>query len=335
MHRWGPVFVLMLLLAGCAGQGTNKSIELDQVGDINLGGLSAVKGRVISEELTPLTAALVQVDNFQHATVDESGNFEIDGLPDGRHILYAGAPGYTFVSREIDLVAGVVLQSDFTLAALPSLEPYIEIIVHRGYSFCDTVSLLNAGEDTTCYGLGLNSQDDQSFNVTIGPTWQFVVTEVTWDPNFAQGADAMRVAHAPGPSCSGGNGYQDATPGRNCYGVHMAGRYVKLEGHPGNKSAITMYYDTWQDYRNQKYPDGPFTMWVLPQWAGWGQTVAQERCDTVRSSAWQQGAGCKYGYGVGISTGITINSFVSIFHNHRPPQPNDCCPTTEYTAVEG
>ena len=340
MRAWGPVAVIGIcfasILAGCSSPPAEP--QSVQVGSVQFGaGTAGVRGSVLDSEQLPVEGALAQVDLLSPVAVDPGGVFVISGLAAGDHVIRVGAEGYSVIERPLTLQADQTMDLTFVLEKNLGTEPYLEVFHGRGYSVCDTAQLANFGDNAVAVGpfdcaeMMSGGQDNNVFRREAAASWRFIISEGTWTPSVAYSTDSMRIVHAPGDACSGGGGIQDRSDSF-CYGAAFGETYTKLEAEPG-KTDVNMYYDVWEDKRYLPYPESNFTFHVLAQWTGWGREQLQPHCWWV---PYTQGAhhepGC---YGVGVSTGVSMDVWTSIFHWAKPHQPNECCPTTDYTATEG
>lgn len=107
-----------------------------------------LKGRVFDAQTdAPLQNVVVWIQGTDQTTeTDEEGRFELAGIAAGRHVLCLSAVNYTFVRREIEVVAGS--DQDLTIPMFGGAATYSETVtviapLHRETEPIPTVQTLN------------------------------------------------------------------------------------------------------------------------------------------------------------------------------------------------
>jgi hypothetical protein len=328
------VLLVFIVAAGCVGDGGAASRQTSgppsniyEPGALLAEGGGAITGTVVNEETAPVVGALIGLDATQSTTTDPSGQFSFKAVSPGAHEIQVQAIGYSSIGRAIEVTEGEVLQLTLTLAALPVQEPHLQVIILKGFSICDYMVWVISGRlDDEGVPCDTNNQAQNRFNITVEGTWEFLVAEMKWQGGFAN-SDTFRMFNADDGDCVSGS---------PCYGLKYGRGYIKLEGEPG-PSELNSWYDPWMDDRGPAYPErqnGSFEMFLNAQWIGAfaSELGANPACQTVLTTS--QGTGYKEGcLGVGVSTGIAFDAYVSIFHLMKPDPMGPCCPATTYSAI--
>lgn len=317
------LLVVALVLAGCAGKptATENEIIVDEFGADGTGG--AIAGTVVSTETAPIVGALVGVEGVPPTTTDEAGRFHFRGLVPGRYSVEVQALGYTSVGKSVEVIAGETNDLIFTLDVIPVEVPRVEVLIFKGFSICDYMLYLFTGRvPSPCD----SSQAKTQFSVVVNGSWEFVVAEMKWQGGFAN-SDTFRMFLSDDSDC---------TSGSPCYGLLYGRGYIRLEGEPGD-TELVKHYDPWMDDRGPGYPDrenGSFEMFLNGQWIGAfaSELGANPTCQTTSEVA--AGSGYKPGcVGVGVSTGLPYDAYVSVFYLMQPSPRGACCPATTYSAI--
>jgi hypothetical protein len=234
------------------------------------------------------------------------------------------ALGYSSVARSVEVLEGEIAEVTVALEALPVEVPRTELFIFKGMSICDYMIWVLSGKvpPPACNSNGGINQ----FAITVNGTWEFLVAEMKWQGGFAN-SDTFRMFTADDGDCVSGS---------PCYGLKYGRGYIRLEGEPGD-TELVKYYDPWTDDRGPGYPEvanGSFEFFLNAQWIGAFATELGQNpaCQTVLQAA--AGSGYKEGcLGVGVSTGIAFDAYVSIFYLQQPSPRGPCCPATTYSAI--
>ena len=323
--------LLLATLAGCTsgdpGDAATRAIPTDIGFDFGRG-TAVLQGQVTDTEKVPLDEAELQIADLDPILSDSSGLFRATGLPAGTHLVTASAIGHATVAREVTLRDGEIQEAVFELERLASVDPYLEILNFRGYSYCDYMLIWSHGRLTEVCGDDIGD-NNTIFRVNVSGTWQYIVSEIDWTPVYGGTSDAMRLVHGTSEFCSSGD---------PCYGVVYGTYYARLEGEPGGKTDVVTHYDPYTDNRGPPYPNDTFDLTVVAQWAGFLREELRtpppaDYCQIVVGVLLGGGEykpGC---LGVGVSTGISFDLWTTLFHNAKPADYGACCPATEYTAL--
>lgn len=140
MGRRGAKGLLALagfaVLAGCADAADPKTASAtfpasetappDTVGAIN--------GFVVDDEQRPIPKAeLSLVKTSFAARTDDVGRYAFEDVPPGTFIVAVLAGGYEAVARQAEVLVGETTWANFTLAPLPGVEPYLEVLPRTSF----------------------------------------------------------------------------------------------------------------------------------------------------------------------------------------------------------
>lgn len=118
---------LVLLLAGCAGGGSDADVAPPSPAAHNeeTGG---ILGRVLDDESIPVPNAQVTLlpENLQIVT-DPVGVFRFNKVEPGNHTLIANRTGYEGAEKRFDVMAGEVVTPTIIVNALKILDPYTTV----------------------------------------------------------------------------------------------------------------------------------------------------------------------------------------------------------------
>lgn len=211
---------LLALLAGCSdsppAQTTNQTEEDFGVAPTATTGI--LLGVVVDETITPIKDVQVkirlQTGSDASKQTDSEGRFAFGDLPPGDYFISASHPQYGSAQATAAVVAGEddPAITKIQLTRLFSQEPYMETISFDGflacaYSFGLSSTCVNdytrvTGEQCLptgeCYCAGgcLRDQElaKQGGNIreyvsVIGPGWQSIIFEMTWEPTSDLGEE--------------------------------------------------------------------------------------------------------------------------------------------------
>jgi hypothetical protein len=320
MRRSLVLVGLCLAFGGCSGASSGISEHAASVPS-DVEGKGHLRIHVVSQELSPLAGAVASVAGEPAIVTGPDGSAEA-WLEPGEHRLEVQALGYRPVARTVSIGAGDERDESFTLEALPIQTPYLEVLAFKGYSQCDYMVLVASGRLGPPCDTG---QAKSQFKVLVHASWRFHVTEMVWKGGVGN-YDSFRLFAADDGDCV------NTSP---CYGLVVGRGYARLEGEP-NKTELVKFYDPWKDNRGPPYPENAtFNMIVNGQWIGlftdYINSIPGDPCQVVLKAA--TGTGYKPGcLGVGVSTGIPFDLYVSLFHWDGPADRGPCCPASKYSA---
>lgn len=179
--------VVLLVLAGCAdAPGGPVDVSDGPAAD---GDHGSVVGTVVDEEFFPIAGATVGVADLDvQTTTDLEGKYALPAVTAGTQEIQVIALGYQSLSKRVDVAPDARTTVDFVLEALPSDEPYVDVVPHSGLvrsitwrigSSCETVVQPPIG---TC--LGYQPSSLILYHETE-PDWGTMIGELTWEPNSA------------------------------------------------------------------------------------------------------------------------------------------------------
>lgn len=303
---WAAISALLTLqgFAGCVGgSAESESTEVGPVlGPIPDGGATLI-GRVLDGELKPIPGAMVQVDELPVVSTDQAGAFEVRGLAGGEHRVIAQALGFTSIGRKVSLAEGESTEIQLILEALPVEEPYVELLIHKGYDVCSISVLYSAGYIQPCY-LGTRTA---VFKVNMKESWRYGVFEMVWKTSESM---VFVSTHQPN-TCNTGN---------PCWGILVGRSPIRMEAAPESEYIAKTYA---LDQKKQ-YPSGKFTMYLDTVYAGYLREEINGTAFPVCSIINQQfnvnpRLGCPFG--IGYSLGISFTYYHSTFHYEAPADP--------------
>ena len=300
----GSWYVLVsFVLSGCVGGGGQASLAVpsSEAPPTETG----VSGSVVDDSLAPIMNAQVQVDDLAPVLTGPAGEFMVATEPGERRVV-AGALGFTSVARTVSVAAGEVVDIQIMLEPLPVIEPYIEPIVFEGYAICGYATPTNVGTAPNPCPLG-TPKTTASFNLTS--SWRYFVVELVWSTQ-----ESFWVSiNTPGAGCL------NTDP---CPGVEIGDSPVRIDGAPNNPSIAKR----WALDGKKMYAEGAQPLAASNLYAG---LLREELNDTFYSQCGlvygQAGIAPRLGcpLGVGYSTGIRFQEYISIFHFEAPPKPMD------------
>lgn len=201
----------VLVLAGCAeGDETtaDKPSDFDDLGVVPTATTGVILGIVVDFAIRPIPDASIEITGAglaRSAISDEEGRFAIGDLEPGtyflrvKHLLYASSQTST------EVVAGDAEPpiTRIQLERLFSQDPYSETLKFEGFIACG----FNAGTVAPCVtdftqvvgpcgggcvpALRTIMGDRRDYVTAIGPGWQQLVVEMTWEPSAQATSPAM------------------------------------------------------------------------------------------------------------------------------------------------
>lgn len=296
MHRALAVVGILAAasLAGCVGSETAPAGAgpLATADEPAFGAdTGALTGIVLTEELQPIAGALVALaDSELQGTTAVDGRFTFSNLAPGPYRLLVQALGFQGVARNVDVAAGSAADVQVTLAKLAVVEPYIELLIYRGYSICDV--------NTIYISLTLALPGCEArrtvFNPIVNETWRFAIVEVEWQTN-----EAMNIVSDLDGTCL----LDNSNP---CFIWLVKRSPARFEAKP--QDANYTRYDQFL------YPAEEFRWQLATFSAG---LLQQEIADSPLCLR-QGEPTCA---GVGGSLGTAFDQYVSIFHHEEPSDP--------------
>lgn len=196
-------------MAGCADApalsapgGTGPISDADLI-DAETG---AVQGHISTEDLLPISGALVALRGTEFSTMtDENGFFLFRGVPPGPQTLDIAALGYSSTARLVAVEAGLVANIEITLSIIPIPDQaYVSVLQDAGFLECAMGAVVfvapctygyrslwgnahNAGVNlTAAAGLPSDLHNNKFWlNFTINPGAQQLIAELIWEAGSA------------------------------------------------------------------------------------------------------------------------------------------------------
>lgn len=232
MRTFAVAFVVATaLLAGCSdGSPADVPSSADDFDDLDVEATATtgvLLGVVVDGAIRPIKDVAVVViqpgGDELNAKTDSEGRFAFDGLEPGSHLIRASHPSYAPVQSSADVVAGVQDPAivRVLMERLFSQDPYSELIKFDGYLACS----YSAGVTTTCvndytrivgerctpapappvcttqcaggclrdYNLSQQGGNTREYVSTVGPGWQQIVFEVTWEASADSTSEELSI----------------------------------------------------------------------------------------------------------------------------------------------
>ncbi|HUR24834.1 MAG TPA: carboxypeptidase regulatory-like domain-containing protein [Candidatus Thermoplasmatota archaeon] len=201
-----------LLLAGCSGGGGAAPAEdvadFEDLGVAPTATTGVILGIVVDSSIRPVAEATVKATGAgqsKETTTDEEGRFAFGALEPGTYLLAITHPLYLDAQSSAEVAAGledppitrVLLDRRFTQ------DPFSETLKFEGFIACG----FNAGTVAPCVtdftqvlppcGGGCFPElrtvmgDRRDYLTSIGPGWQQLIIEMTWEPSAQATSPAM------------------------------------------------------------------------------------------------------------------------------------------------
>ncbi len=301
--------VLCAAFAGCVDA---KDLAVPSPTITSNGETGEIRGTVLDGQLAPIVGAVVALDQLATTTLTgEAGNFSFQAVAPGDHKLIAQAIGYTSIARSVTVMAGEVVDVQLQLDALAIIEPYMELLIHDGYSICGIAAIVQVGQFPNDCPLG-----DPKTNIQfdLAESWVYLVTEVTWESQDSFWLSIQVTGHG----C--------IVPGDPCPGVEIGRSPLRIDGAPADPNIAERYAI---DGKTMFVP-GPVNYTSSALYAGLLREELNATAGGPCAIFWEQfGVPARLGcpLGVGYSTGIRFREYLSVFHHERPEVPS------EYSAI--
>ncbi len=206
--------IAALILAGCADDAAPVTEEDDTLGndkvevDKNTG---AIRGVVVDQTISPIEGAEVVAKgagNEVSGISDVDGLFVFNKLDPGVYVVTVAKMLYQEVSTTVQVVADVKPELvTIKMDRLFDQDPYMETQKYEGFVGC----AYNAGVSSTCVNDytricgnvdpsccpgGCAPQitgvvDQREYQSSVGPGWQSIVWELTWESSLTGTAEEM------------------------------------------------------------------------------------------------------------------------------------------------
>lgn len=201
--RFPLLAACVLLLAGCTGaspEGPAADDGFDDLGVAATETTGVILGVVVDGSIRPITDATLTVRGAgveRSTTSDEEGRFAMGDLAPGSYLVRATHLLHAAVDTSVEVEAGVAEPpiTRILMERLFSQDPYSETLKFDGFIACG----FNAGTTAPCVtdftqlappcGGGCFPElrtimgDRRDYLTSIGPGWQMLVVEMTFEPS--------------------------------------------------------------------------------------------------------------------------------------------------------
>jgi hypothetical protein len=297
----------MLSIAGCVSSGATTAGPAAAVSAAFDDATGSIRGLVQTEDLAPIAGAQVGVLGTKIiGTTDAGGAYGLSYVPPGKAALAVQALGYASMSRSVDVVAGQIVENtNFVLAALPSLAPYhttgifqlriggamvkptpdCMFVTVPGQSSATTKTCqgtnacslpgCSAGNPEQRYGYCKSGGDWGKNGCDLTPEWKSLVGELAWTPQSGvTGRGWIFELLAPNVTRSGGDtGSVDQQDFHDWMAIgskspirHRIDDETFAKGSPNGKQHPIVYPNDRCGGVNIEYPHCNWVWRVFPGW---------------------------------------------------------------------
>lgn len=198
MRSWIALPLLVALLAGCTDTPTEVPLEdggFDDVPVVVDDQTGGIRGVVINDAIIPVEGAAVKLLSTEFsATTDSQGRFTFSKVPPGTYFLSAEKALHQSIQSSVEVKAGLK-EPPIVKLQMPRLfqaDPYLQVFAMDGFFTCTQAGLYVGGYGSSpchsysatldfCALAGACLDQERVFETTIGPGWQTLVYEMTWD----------------------------------------------------------------------------------------------------------------------------------------------------------
>lgn len=170
--------LVALLLSGCGTQESPATTSAPAVVQD-----PALQGVVIDDGIRPLANVTVRVQDTNETTItDADGRYRFEALPLERVlVLVATKDGYLPDARQITLALATPMRLDFTLEAVPVLQPRSQVLPFEGFIACQaTVEVAEEPRHLDCSG---GAPDASSWEFNAEADLAGLIVEILWEPS--------------------------------------------------------------------------------------------------------------------------------------------------------
>lgn len=208
MRAASALLVVLAGLAGCADGDGTATQDLAP-------GTGAVHGLVVDEAIRPVEGANVTLSGagLERATLtDDGGQYRFDGVVPGVYVVTVREVRHAAAQGTVEVRSGEVATPRTMVSRLFTQEAYHETLkfdgyIQCGYSVSGFLSSVCVNDYThfvgpyTCPDCE-HLVDSRSHDFAVGPGWQTMVYEMTWEPSAQGTSPEMRliVSHFPRPA---------------------------------------------------------------------------------------------------------------------------------------
>lgn len=191
------VLVLLIgpFLAGCVDSGSPQAASPTVTPEPKFG---AIAGVVVDEEFQPIHGAQVfVVEAAVETRTAVDGTFILSDIEAGPVTVRAFDDRHTPAETRIDVPADGTAEVELRMSVLPDFAPYNLTEIFDGKFDCAHEVPIWTGDCmilyTTYVGNDPVTEETHEFLTSIGPRWQTVVLEMTWDEPATNQLDGMRL----------------------------------------------------------------------------------------------------------------------------------------------
>lgn len=134
MRSGAAGLTIAFLLAGCVGPSGTLTPRIDDPDFDDATG--AIRGIVVDDQLQPLAAVTIRLDELETTESNNGGSFEFRRVDPGDHVLVAFKGGFEAAEQRADVLAGDVTRVQLLLRPLPNAADYHETRIQTGVSDC-------------------------------------------------------------------------------------------------------------------------------------------------------------------------------------------------------
>lgn len=213
--------VLAAALAGCAGGGATDEPTPDDFDDLGIDATPTtgiLLGVAVDEAIRPIADVAITVAKPDGGelkdTTDEQGRFAFGGLAPGNYLIRATHAQFAAVQSSADVVAGEE-QPPIVRVLMTRLfteDPYTELIKFDGYLACsysfpvgstcvNDYTRIVGGTVPGCeggclrdYNVSQTGGNIREYRSDVGPGWQTLVFEATWEPSLDGTANGLTIS---------------------------------------------------------------------------------------------------------------------------------------------
>ncbi|MGB1586697.1 MAG: carboxypeptidase-like regulatory domain-containing protein [Thermoplasmatota archaeon] len=188
MRVWVTAVACVLLLAGCADEGTVPDEEFvfeEELEATDSTGI--IRGVVVDTAIIPIEGVTISINGGPSATTNADGAFGFEGLDPGTYFFDVTKPGYTTVQQSTEVVAGDSQPPIVRIQMLPDasfIDPFTELLQYNGFYQCGTSAVVVCAAPGIIAGWA--GQPDPIGIDSSTPTfyWEslpdFIQTEMIW-----------------------------------------------------------------------------------------------------------------------------------------------------------
>lgn len=215
-----PLTLLAMVLAGCSSPAADDAGpgEFDGLDVQSSSTTGVIVGVVVDQAIRPVTDVTVTIgkpDGTEASDkTDDLGRFAFGNLVPGTYVVSTRHPQFTSAQSTVEVEAGIEDPPAvrMLIERLFSQDPYSELIKFDGYLACS----ISFPVGTTCvndytrivggtvpgceggclrdYNVSKQGGNIREYQSTVGPGWQQIVFEATWEPSMGGTTPEMTIS---------------------------------------------------------------------------------------------------------------------------------------------